>query len=156
MLQRGIHLQDFIPWAFPFTAFLMVCWAPSAPGGGGGGDGGRLSHSTCSSEDFTVPISTPELLTTSFFPAEGSHVLCCCLVPYLHHSSLLEGRFCFSCGFNLFTSHHVRHQSTIKHMNTSLVIYGLAWELRGFWMLLSGSASEINIIPSGFQLIALF
>lgn len=71
-------------------------------------------------------------------------------------TSLLEGRLCFSCGFNLFTSHHVRHQSTIKHMNTSLVIYGLAWELRGFWMLLSGSASEINIIPSGFQLIALF
>lgn len=70
--------------------------------------------------------------------------------------SLLEKRICISRGFNSSTSHRARHKSTVKHMNASLIIYGPAWELRGFWMLLSGSASEINIIPSGFELIALF
>lgn len=154
MLQLGILLQDFIPWAFPSTASLMICWSPSALGGGGGG--GRLSHST-----FWILQHSYLLLSFSPYPSPLQKGLMFCAAVWSHFpttasTSLLEGRLCISCGFNSSTSHHARHKSTIKHMNISLRIYGPAWELRGFWMLLSGSASEINIIPSGFELIVLF
>lgn len=92
-------------------------------------------------------------------PLQKDLMLCAAVwshFPTIAPTSLLEGKLYISCGFNSSTSHHVRHKSTVKHMNISLIIYGPAWELHGFWMLLSGSASEINIIPSGFQLIALF
>lgn len=107
-------------------------------------------------------LQHPRLLLS--FPARPSPLrkglMLCAAVwshfPTMAPNSLLGKRICISCGFNSSTSHRARHRSTVKHMNTSLIIYGPAWELRGFWMVLSGSASKINIIPSGFELIALF
>lgn len=100
----------------------------------------------------------PELPTMSFSSAEGSRSPCCCLVLFspMAPTSLLEERSYISYSFNSSTSHCARHKSNIMHMQISLLIYGPAWELHGVWILLSGFASKIGIIPPGFGLIALF
>lgn len=99
----------------------------------------------------------PKLPTTSF-SAAGSHSPGCCLVSFFPHGFyvILEERSYISYSFNSSTSHRARHKRHVKFMHISLLIYGPAWELRGFWMWLSGFASKINTSPPGFQLIALF
>jgi len=98
----------------------------------------------------------PELLTTFFSSAEGSHSAAVCFhsSPMVPTSLMEERSYIYS--FTSSTSHRARHKSNIKHMHSALLIYCPAWELRGFGMLLSCFASEINIIPPGFGLMALF